>query len=94
MKAFKIKKRSQRQAYFISGESVTSFAKPKLPLVFFKKTHPPALFKRLEAVGEIEVVEAKPAMTVAAEKVFVDAAGRVSEYRLLVKPVEISETHP
>lgn len=45
MKAFKIKKRSHKQAVFIIGPPVTSFPKPKLPLFFFAKVHRPALFK-------------------------------------------------
>ena len=46
MKAFKIKKRSHRQPIFIKGESITSLPKPKIPKFFFKKIHPPFLFKR------------------------------------------------
>lgn len=41
MKAFKIKKKSHRQPVFIIGPSVTSFPKPKFPLILFKKINPP-----------------------------------------------------
>jgi hypothetical protein len=43
MKAFKIKKRSHKQATFIIGPSVTSFPKPKLPLFYFTKIHRPSI---------------------------------------------------
>lgn len=46
MKSFKIKKRSHRQDVFIIGPPITSFPKPKLPLFFFSRIHPPALFKQ------------------------------------------------
>lgn len=46
MKAYKIKKRSHRQAVFIVGLPLTPFPKPKLPLFYFKKIHSPSLFKR------------------------------------------------
>lgn len=54
MKAFKIKKRSHRQATFIIGPSVTSFPKPKLPLLFFVKIHSPGLFKQFTWVVQEE----------------------------------------
>lgn len=40
MKAFKIKKRSQRQPIFIIGEPL-AFFKPNFPHRFFKSVHPP-----------------------------------------------------
>jgi hypothetical protein len=55
MKAFKIKKRSHRQAVFIIGPPVTSFPKPKLPLFLLWKIHPPALFKQFTWVVQESV---------------------------------------
>ena len=43
MKAFKIKKKSHKQATFIIGPPVTSFPKPKLPLFYFTKIHRPSI---------------------------------------------------
>lgn len=79
MKAFRIKKRSHRQPYFISSESVTSFNKPKLPLFYFKKIHPPALFKRGASLPVVAV-----AMTQDAEELFEVAVSRAEEYRRLL----------
>lgn len=84
MKAYKIKKRSHRQAFFISGESVTSFSKPKLPLFFFGDIHPPALFKREERL--LPVVE--EAIPLESERLFVDAAGRSAECRRLMEQLD------
>lgn len=41
MKAFRIKKKSHRQPTYIIGPSVTSFPKPKLPLILIKKINQP-----------------------------------------------------
>jgi len=83
MKPFRIKKRSHRQAYFISGESVTSFPKPKFSLRYFKKIHPPALFKRERLLPVVE-----QAMTQEGEERFVTAAGQVAEYLRLATASE------
>ena len=86
MKAYKIKKRSHRQAFFISGESVTSYPRPKLPLFYFSKIHPPALFKRGSYLPV--VVEA---MSQEAEETFVAAAAQVKKYLPLVAASETVE---
>ena len=50
MKYFKIKKRNQRQHFFIRDVSLTSFPKPKIPLFYFNKINPPNLFKRIQDI--------------------------------------------
>lgn len=76
MKAYRIKKRSHRQAFFIAGESVTSFKKPKIPYRFFDNVHPPALFKR--GVGQAVFAEA---MSERAEEQFVAVAAESARVR-------------
>ena len=60
MKAFKIKKRNHRQSVFIIGPSITSFAKPKLPHLFFKSVHKPALFIPQSIFEIVDVSVIKP----------------------------------
>lgn len=50
MKYFKIKKRNQRQHFFIRDVSLTSFPKPKIPFFYFSKINPPNLFKRIKDI--------------------------------------------
>ena len=74
MKAFKIKKRTNRQPYFIVGPSVGSYQKPNLSYVLFTKIHKPNLIPNIsefqiisnevvaEAVVPAEVVPAEVAV--------------------------------
>ena len=63
MKAFKIKKRSQRQPIFIVGG--VAFFKPHFPYRFFKEVHPP-IFKKPQFGYEVVVQTTEQAVQFAA----------------------------
>jgi hypothetical protein len=59
MKAYRIKKRSERQSVYIANEPITSFEKPKFPYRFFAKVNKPSLYKP-RTTFEVVPVEREP----------------------------------